>query len=64
MMSPPPQILNENLVKSVDNLIAIIENAPSQLGVYRDKLNSILNDLNSTEFKYVQSIEVTKVNEN
>lgn len=60
-MNPSPQISSENLIKSIDNLINICENTPSQLSRHREKLNLILNDLNSTEFKYVPSLEVTKV---
>lgn len=60
-MSPPPQISSDILIRSIDNLINICENSPSDLSRHRDKLNSILNDLNSVEFKYVQTLDIFKV---
>lgn len=60
-MSPPPQISTDFLLRSIDNLINICEYAPADLSRHRDKLNSILNDLNSVEFKYVHSLEYDKV---
>lgn len=60
-MSPPLQISSDILLKSIDNLINLCENASSDLSRHRDKLNSILNDLNSIEFKYVQSLDIYKV---
>lgn len=60
-MSPPPQISSDILIRSIDNLINICENAPSDLSRHRDKLNLILNDLNSVEFKYVQTLDIFKV---
>lgn len=63
-MSPPLQISNEILLKSIDNLINLCENAPSDLSRHREKLNSILNELNSIEFKYVQNLDIYKVRHN
>lgn len=60
-MSPPLQISSDNLLKSINNLINLCENASSDSSRHRDKLNSILNDLNSIEFKYVQSVDIYKV---
>lgn len=60
-MSPPPQISSDILIRSIDNLISICENTPANLSRHRDKLNSILNDLNAIEFKYVQSLDIIKV---
>lgn len=60
-MNPPPQISNDFLLRSIDNLVNICENAASDLSRHRDKLNLVLNDLNSVEFKYVQSLDVLKV---
>lgn len=60
-MSPPPHVSNEILLKSIDNLVNICENAASDLSRHRDKLNSVLNDLNAVEFKYVQSLDILKV---
>lgn len=60
-MSPLPQISSDILLKSIDNLINICENASSGLSRHRDKVNSILNDLNSIEFKYVHSLDIFKV---
>lgn len=60
-MSPSPPISNEIVIKLIDNLINICENTASDLSRHRDKLNSILNDLNSIEFKYVQTVEITNV---
>lgn len=60
-MSLPPQISTDILLRSIDNLINICENTPADLSRHRDKLNSILNDLNAIEFKYVQSLDIIKV---
>lgn len=62
-MNPPPQISNDFLLRSIDNLVNICENAASDLSRHRDKLNLVLNDLNSVEFKYVQSLDVLKVSD-
>lgn len=55
------QISSENLLRSIENLINICENASSDLSRHRDKLNMILNDLNSIDFKYVQTLDIMKV---
>lgn len=60
-MNVPPQISSDIQLRSIDNLINICENAPSDLSRHRDKLNSILNDLNSMDFKYVQTLDIFKV---
>lgn len=60
-MSPPPQISSDILLRSINNLINICENSPSDLSRHRDKLNFILNDLNAMEFKYVQTLDIFKV---
>lgn len=60
-MSPPVQISNDCILRSIDNLVNICENAASDLSRHRDKLNLLLNDLNSIEFKYIQSLDVMKV---
>lgn len=60
-MSLPSQISSDFVLKSIDNLINICENASTDLSRHRDKLNLILNDLNSIEFKYVQTFDIIKV---
>lgn len=60
-MTLRPQISNDTLLRSINNLINICENSRSDLGRHREKLNSILNDLNSIEFKYVQNLDIIKV---
>lgn len=55
------QLSGDNLLRSVENLINICENASADLSRHRDKLNMILNDLNSIDFKYVQTLDIIKV---
>lgn len=55
------QISSDNLLRSIDNLINICENASSDLSRHREKLNMILNDLNSIDFKYVRTLDIMKV---
>lgn len=55
------QLSGDNLLRSIDNLINICENASADLSRHRDKLNMILNDLNSIDFKYVQTLDIIKV---
>lgn len=59
--SSSSQLSNDNLLRSIENLINICENASSDLSRHRDKLNMILNDLNSIDFKYVQTLDIMKV---
>lgn len=56
---PPMQI--QNVIKLMDSFIEICENAQPDLSRHRDKLNSILNSLNSCDFKYMQAIELSQV---
>lgn len=55
------QISSDNLLRLIENLMNICENASSDLSRHRDKLNMILNDLNSIDFKYVQTLDIMKV---
>lgn len=59
-MGSSPEVYAENMLKSMDSFMEICENAPD-LHRHRDKLNTILNNLNTCDFKYVQSIELAKV---
>lgn len=60
-MNPSSQLSDDNLLRSIENLINICENASADLSRHRDKLNMILNDLNSIDFKYVQTLDIIKV---
>lgn len=48
-------------LKSIDNFVIICENSTLDFGRQREKLNVILNDLNSFDFKLIQVIDVGKV---
>lgn len=50
-------------MKSVESFLIICENSTSEFGRQREKLNTILNDLNSFDFKLVQMLQVKQVNE-
>lgn len=52
---------NDLIFKSIENFINICENSTSNFSRHRDKLNSLLNELNSIDFKYKQSLDVHKV---
>lgn len=51
----------EQFLKSIENFLIICENSSFDFDRQREKLNNILNDLNSFDFKLVQLIEVGKV---
>lgn len=62
IMNPTHAIVtNDSIFKSIENFITICHNAPSDFGRLRDKLHSILNELNSIDFKYNQTPNVNKV---
>lgn len=54
-------IKTDQFLKSIENFLIICENSSFDFGRQREKLNNILNDLNSFDFKLVQLIEVGKV---
>lgn len=59
-MNPSSQILDDSTFRSVDNFVNICENT-SDFSRHRDRLNAILNDLNSIDFKHVQSPDIFEV---
>lgn len=64
-MNRQQDILTNNLIKSMDNFVGICENTKaSDFDRHRDKLNSILNQLNACDFKYVQPMDLVKVGAN
>lgn len=51
----------DHFLKSIGDFLMISENAPFDFARQREKLNNILNDLNSFDFKLMQMIEFGKV---
>lgn len=51
---------DDNLLRTVDNFINYCENG-SDFSRHRDRLNTILNDLNSIEFQHGQARDVVEV---
>lgn len=52
---------DENFIKLIENFINICDNTSSDLSRHRDKLNSILNELNSIDFKYMHTSNIKRV---
>lgn len=46
--------------KTYENFINICENCSSDFGRHRDKLNQILNELNSVDHKLIQLLDVKR----
>lgn len=51
----------DGFIKSIENFLMICENSISDFSRQREKLNVILNDLNSFDFKLIQMVECGKV---
>lgn len=51
----------DTFLKSIENFVIICENSALDFDRQREKLNVILNDLNSFDFKLMQVIDVGKV---
>lgn len=61
-MNPTQTVItNDSIFKSIENFITICDNTPTDFGRHRDKLHSLLNELNSINFKYNQTLNVIKV---
>lgn len=61
-MNRQQDIYTSSLIKSMDNFVEICENTKaSDFDRHRDKLNTILNQLNACDFKYVQPMDLIKV---
>lgn len=52
---------DEQFIKLIENFLNICDNIPSDLGRHREKVNSILNELNSVDFKYMQTCNTKRV---
>lgn len=59
-MNPPLQRSEDILSRNIENFVNICENA-SDFARHRDRLNVILNDLNSIELQHVQTRETVEV---
>lgn len=59
MNSPLPRT-DDGLSRTIDNFINICENA-SDFQRHRERLNIILNDLNSIEFQHIQCRDILEV---
>lgn len=55
-------IKSDLFLKSIENFLLICENSASDFVRQREKLNNILNELNSFDIKSLQSMELGKVN--
>lgn len=53
---------DNSLLRTVDNFINYCENG-SDFSRHRDRLNTILNDLNSIEFQHGQARDIVEVRE-
>lgn len=61
-MNPTQMVAtNDSIFKSIENFITICDNTASDFGRHRDKLHSLLNELNSIDFKYNQTPNVNQV---
>lgn len=61
MNSTQSVITNDSISKSIENFITICDNASTDLDRHRDKLHSLLNELNSIDFKYNRTPNVNRV---
>lgn len=52
---------SDQFSKSIEQFLIICENSVSDFVRHREKLNNVLNDLNSFDFKYAHKIECRKV---